>query len=236
MPFDPNQPFETLDAPPAKAAPAFNPNQEFKAFDVPPVEDVESVANSLYPGVRIGSTYRPPNHPLSKKNPSSLHQTPGAIDVAAIPGMSFDDYVNGYKKAGYSVLEAIDEYNDPSPWATGGHWHVVLGKDSTQAPEFDPSEPFEVVGSTPAPAKEIDQNVSVDLNKAGSGTLPSGTTAWTGQELEQKGWISSFLAKNSKTASFDDVIKEVDGRYPGFTKAPGNLSALRIYYLSLIHI
>lgn len=244
MPFDPTQPFDVLDGPPEKTpaparpaatvsdkVPSFNPNAEFKAFDVPPVEDVESVAKTLYPGISIGSTYRSPNHPLTLKNPSSLHRTRGAIDVAAIPGMTFDDYIKGYKDAGYNILEAIDEYKNPSPWATGGHWHVVLGKDpeATSGAQFDPSKPFEVSDTPPTSPKKIDQNVSVDINQEGSGTL-SGETGLTGREAEQKGWISTFIAKNAKTSKFDDLVSEIDGRYPGFTQAPGNLVALRFYY------
>ncbi len=89
------------------------------------VADVRSV----FPGASITSGYRGPNHPLSLKNPRSYHaKTHGAVDIRPIKGMTFDQYVGGLRKAGYSIVEARDEVTNPSSHATGPHWHVVLGK------------------------------------------------------------------------------------------------------------
>ena len=239
MPFDPNQPFEVIDAPvspvaPApKAVPAFDPKKKFKAFNTPLVEDGKAVALSVYPGLQIGSNFRPKDHPLSKKNPDSFHSgTKGAIDAAAIPGMTFDQYVQGYKDAGYDVIEAIDEYKNPSPWATGPHWHVVLGKAPTpEAPQEDPQEAPQAAAPVQAtPPKPIDQDASVGLRREDSGTLKEGTTGLTGQEQEQQNWVETFIAKNSKTSPFNEVASAIEKRYPGFTKAPGNFAAVRTYY------
>lgn len=81
-------------------------------------------------GVDPTSVDRPPDHPLSIKNPKSFHNTKSggrAVDIPKIAGMSFDDYVQSYKDAGFTVVEAINEYENPSKDATGGHWHIALG-------------------------------------------------------------------------------------------------------------
>lgn len=83
----------------------------------------------LFPSARITSGYRGPNHTLSLKNPGSWHaKSRGAVDVAPIPGMTFDQYVSGIKRAGYRIIEARDEVKNPSSHATGPHWHVVIGE------------------------------------------------------------------------------------------------------------
>ena len=91
--------------------------------------DGKSVIASLFPGAKITSGYRGPGHPLSKKNPQSYHaRTAGAVDVAPIDGMTFDQYVAQIRNAGYRIVEARDEVRNPSKYATGPHWHVVIGK------------------------------------------------------------------------------------------------------------
>lgn len=89
----------------------------------------KAVVQQLFPNARVTSGYRGPSHPLSQTNPRSYHATsPGAVDVAPIPGMTFDQYVNSIRQAGYNIVEARDEVNNPSKYATGPHWHVVIGK------------------------------------------------------------------------------------------------------------
>ena len=91
--------------------------------------DGKEVIGQLFPNARITSGYRGPEHPLSKKNPQSYHaRTPGAVDIAPIAGMTFNEYITGIRKAGYRIVEARDEVKNPSKNATGPHWHVVIGK------------------------------------------------------------------------------------------------------------
>lgn len=86
------------------------------------------VIGELFPGARVTSGYRGPNHALSKANPRSYHaRTQGAVDVAPIQGLSFDQYVSRIRDAGYRIIEARDEVKNPSSHATGPHWHVVIG-------------------------------------------------------------------------------------------------------------
>ena len=103
-----------------------------------PVADGGAAIKALFPGVAITSTYRAPDHPLSKANPKSWHtKSHAAVDIKPIAGMTFDQYVKQVEGAGYTVLEAINEVGaGRSKHATGDHWHIVLGKGggSGQAP------------------------------------------------------------------------------------------------------
>lgn len=49
------------------------------------------------------------------------------MDIAPIPGMTFEQARQAIEGAGYGLLEAIDEVNNPSSHATGPHWHFVIG-------------------------------------------------------------------------------------------------------------
>ncbi|MEO7465780.1 MAG: hypothetical protein ABIV36_02075, partial [Sphingobium limneticum] len=91
---------------------------------------------ALFPGASITSTYRAPDHPLSKANPKSWHtKSHAAVDVKPIAGMTFDQYVQQVEGAGYTVLEAINEVGaGRSKHATGDHWHIVLGKGGGGSP------------------------------------------------------------------------------------------------------
>lgn len=87
------------------------------------------VVGKLFPKARITSGYRGPHHHLSKKNPNSFHASRhGAIDIAPIPGMTFEQAAQQIVGSGYELLEAIDEVKYPSSHATGPHWHFVIGK------------------------------------------------------------------------------------------------------------
>lgn len=93
-----------------------------------PVSNGVSALSELLPGARVTSGYRGPDHPLSRANPSSYHtRTHAAVDIAAIPGMTFEQ-AKAKLGSQYGLIEAIDEYRHPSKNATGGHWHFVLGK------------------------------------------------------------------------------------------------------------
>lgn len=99
------------------------------AWAFAPVDNGVSALQAIYPNARITSGYRSPDHPLSRANPKSWHtRSRAAVDVAPIPGMTFDQYINGIKAKGYGILEARDEVSNPSRHATGPHWHAVLGK------------------------------------------------------------------------------------------------------------
>lgn len=93
-------------------------------------DDARAAVQRIYPNARITQVERDPNSALGKANPDSYHNhTKGAVDVAPIAGMTFEQYVQGYRDQGYPVLEAKNEVGaGRSPHATGDHWHVVLGR------------------------------------------------------------------------------------------------------------
>ncbi len=94
-----------------------------------PVSNGKAVIQELFPNVRVTDNLRPADSALGRANPNSWHvRSGGAVDVAPIPGMTFDQYVSKVKSAGYNIIEAIDEVNHPSAHATGPHWHIVIGQ------------------------------------------------------------------------------------------------------------
>lgn len=95
--------------------------------DDPNVPYGRAVISALFPEAEITSDVRSPDDPLSEENPTSYHtKSQNAVDVRPIPGMTFAQFVGKINDAGYKVVEAIDEVNHPSKYATGPHWHVVV--------------------------------------------------------------------------------------------------------------
>ena len=101
-----------------------------------PIGNAKAVTEQLFPGVKVTSSYRGPDHPLSKKNPDSYHATThAAVDVPPIKGMTFEQFVDRYRQAGYTIIEAINETGaGKSAHATGDHWHIVLGEPGGGSP------------------------------------------------------------------------------------------------------
>ena len=115
--------------PPALPAPADQAEQP-KGMRGTPVKDAKAAIEAVYPGVRVTSWTRGAD---SVGSPTSWHKrSRAAVDVAPIKGMTFDEFIGGLKAKGYSIIEAIDEVKNPSKWATGPHWHVVLGEGGSQ--------------------------------------------------------------------------------------------------------
>jgi hypothetical protein len=54
-------------------------------------------------------------------------EDPRAVDVAPIPGVSFDQYQSSIRQAGVPVAQAFDEASHPFPWTTGPNWHIAQG-------------------------------------------------------------------------------------------------------------
>lgn len=94
-----------------------------------PVQSARSVVESLFPGIHVTQEHRDPNSRLGRANPDSWHNlTHAAVDVRPIHGMTFSDYVSRVRDAGYTIIEQKDEVHNPSRWATGPHWHLVIGE------------------------------------------------------------------------------------------------------------
>lgn len=98
---------------------------------VPPIDDAGAALRSLIPGIRITSQHRDGNDPLSKANPNSWHtRSNAAVDVSPMQGMTYAQMRQKILDAGYPLIEARDEVANPVPWATGPHYHFVLGQRS----------------------------------------------------------------------------------------------------------
>lgn len=114
---------------------------------VPPVANAQSIASSLFPEARITDWKRDPNSDLGRSNPDSWHvRSGGAIDMAPIPGMTYEEAKQRFTDAGYILIEDRDEVNNPVDYATGPHWHFVIGggpegQDAPPQPEEAPEAP-----------------------------------------------------------------------------------------------
>lgn len=128
------------DLPPPPAGFELDPvNPPPRAPRLVPVSNAFAIAQGVYPDLQITDWRRDPNSRLGRANPGSWHvRSSAAIDARPIPGMTFDQYVQGFRDAGFQPLEAIDEVHHPSRHATGPHWHVALGYDPN-TPPLDPT-------------------------------------------------------------------------------------------------
>jgi hypothetical protein len=99
-----------------------------------PVADARSIVQQLVPEARITDWRRDPNSALGRANPDSWHNRSGAaVDVAPVPGMTYQQYLQRITGAGYQIIEARDEATHPLPHTTGPNWHVVIGHPPVQA-------------------------------------------------------------------------------------------------------
>ena len=93
---------------------------------------VDKKLKSLFPN-SVFSGARKPDHPLSIQNPESYHNTVNggrAFDTAPIPGITFDQYVARVKKAGFNIVEKLDETTPEAMkkyGSTGKNWHIAYG-------------------------------------------------------------------------------------------------------------
>ena len=94
-----------------------------------PLGDARTAVRQVFPNARITDWRRPANSSLGRANPDSFHVLTGAaVDMEPIPGMTFQQTIERFTRAGYTVhRDSRDEVNNPSGHATGPHWHFVLG-------------------------------------------------------------------------------------------------------------
>lgn len=171
------------DSPHVSATASHSPNTGTSGWNptVKVVKDGRKAALGVYPGLRITQVERDPDSPLGRKNPKSWHNhTAGAIDVDAnsLPkGMTFEQYLDGYRKAGYPIVASKNEDETRggkrAPHATGNHWHVVLGPreggadETADVPNPEPSPDSQEVDPTRlAIAGMVDAGKSIDEIKA----------------------------------------------------------------------
>jgi hypothetical protein len=129
----------------------------------------------LYPQARVTSGYRGPGNPLTQAHPGSFHargnpEDPGAVDVAPIPGMSFDQYVSSIKGAGVPVAQAFDEQKHPFPWTTGPNWHIGQGQAPVATNAYYPAKKPRTLGDV-MPKPDLSAQVPVDIGGGQQTTL-----------------------------------------------------------------
>lgn len=111
--------------------------------------DGGAAVRTIFPGARINSVHRDNN--IGSPN-DDHHFSHGAVDVAPIKGMTFDQFTGKLKSAGYPIIQAIDEVKHPSKGATGPHWHVALGEHETGLSFKPAGAPQSGLSFTPAPS------------------------------------------------------------------------------------
>lgn len=95
-----------------------------------PVPDAAAIVKALLPQAVITSHRRRAGQAGNAGNDSWHVKSGAAVDIAPIPGMTFEQFQKTFTNAGYSLIEAIDETNPATmkkTGATGPHWHLVLG-------------------------------------------------------------------------------------------------------------
>ena len=122
---------------------------------------LSSLVRTIAPNAVITSGARDPNSALGRANPKSFHNVGRAIDMAAVPGMTFDQMRERLVSQGVPLAEAIDEYKHPSPHATGGHWHFATGQGNAPAAVAPRGAPAPASVSAPVLAPE-DAGATVD--------------------------------------------------------------------------
>lgn len=175
-----------------------------------PVDNAKAITEELFPGVRVTSWERDADDPLTKKNPNSWHaKSRAAVDVAPIQGMTFDQFVQRYKDAGYTILEVINETGKgKTAHATGDHWHIVLGQgggtDATLSANGDQADTAGGIfgGELDAPMRGINEGA------------PDPTATVDAQS--PAGGLRLFHGSPNKDLSLDDVtIIGGEGRKQG---------------------
>jgi hypothetical protein len=129
----------------------------------------------MYPQAQVTSGYRGPNNPLTQRNPASMHAQgspgdPRAVDVAPIPGMTFDNYVSSVRKAGVPVSQAFDEASHPFPWTTGPNWHIASGAPQVAEPRYP--QPYYASKRKPQTLADINLSPRPSFNGPNYGEVP----------------------------------------------------------------
>jgi hypothetical protein len=206
--------------------------------NVSPSENAKLAIQELFPQARITDWKRDPKSDLGRANPNSWHnRSAAAVDIAPIPGMSFDEFKQQIEEAGYPIIQAIDEVNNPSGHATGPHWHVVIGQrqgDATPPPQDDepstvpadsvqsPSESSDALPPSVAPQQADDAGsffrLPRDLDEwkkglaLGSGNVVEGLADIPGIVLDPiNTMIGRGLGYDGYTADFGKTVRETLG-------------------------
>lgn len=207
---------------------ASNPPQPKKVSSTPrvaPAKDGRGAILSLFPSAYVTDWKRDPNSNLGRANTTSFHNrrdSAGAVDIRRIPGMSFNDYVSKIREAGYPIIEARDEYANPSPHATGPHWHVTIGEregSAPAAPEGEKLVPWETTAEAPAPEPFVPK-MNRPASEAPFPIKDTDVTQWdpsSGKGVPEGHSILTEYEQTSRdyfTGSLDRVMMAPKGKRP----------------------
>lgn len=200
--------------------------------------DARDIIPSVFPGARVTSTSRDRNHPLSRKNPNSPHiDNPNAFDVAPIPGMTFEGFMQGLRDKGYDV-EGIDEVKRPSGWATGPHWHGVIRsgpkKVSPEEGWVDVATPASVAPVTAKALDPLNPGAVYDASEDTQAAAPgAGSTLTYGDAMKRLGGQWGLDEETLKSMGFKGdegflqrpLALEAGARLLDFLTASGEVGA-----------
>lgn len=117
-PFKP----ETVTVGPGEQAVSFQPGGA--AGPAVNEDAARGLISQMFPGAQITSGTRTPQHNAEVGGaPNSYHLKGQAIDVAPIPGVTFDQFRENLRSQGLPVTELINE---------GDHWHWAFGQPGGQ--------------------------------------------------------------------------------------------------------
>lgn len=183
------------------------------------VTDIETMF-----GIKVTSGQRDAQHPLSIANPTSYHSSANggrAIDIPAIKGMKFEEFVLRVEEAGYEVVEALDEYKNPSAHATGGHWHIAVAatRTTTENMPLDLDSLELPEGITMEDLLTLDGSVAADLIVVNN-SMRAEKESDRRERLAQIRHEQTIAAKERETQTIVDALNEANRN-----NARGDLSA-----------
>lgn len=190
----------------------------WKAADranIAPINNAKAVAGQLFPGVVVTSWKRPKGGAGSD---TSHHKdgTGSAVDVRPIKGMTFEQYVQKYRDAGYNLIEWIDE-TDPATakktGATGPHWHVVLGKGGKASGGGGSGGEGPTLQARLGYVEQFVAEKFGDRSPMYRREVEDRAKAYVRQEYAEQ----EAVKRESEDAMWDDTLNQVDGLGDKFT-------------------
>jgi hypothetical protein len=186
------------------------------AANITPETNAKSVAEKLFPGANVTSWKRKAGQ-AGKAGDKSWHVKSGAaIDVAPIKGMTFDQYVQRYRDAGYNVIEWIDE-TDPATakqtGSTGPHWHVVLGKGGASSAGGGSTSDGPTLSSRLEYVEGFVAEKFGDRSPMYRQAVEDRAKAYIRQEHAEQ----EAAKREGEEAAWDDTLNQVDGLGDKFT-------------------
>lgn len=175
--------------------------------------------SGMFPGARITSGQRTPEHNADVGGaPRSYHLSGQALDIAPIPGMTFEAFRDSLKAKGLPTTELLDE---------GDHWHWAFGQPAGQGGSRVVAEgsPKPTAGYRPANAQDrqtwsIPEGVPVKINTLTGEPEAIGGMAGAMPKPPPTQVVSGYSANKA-------AIKKIDGAIAMLSAAPQSVGIIR---------